>query len=203
MKKFVISIIMCLIVASGASAKFRWGPTVGANFSSYSWNQDLFATSLRTGFNAGVMCEVMIPGIGFGVNFGLKYSNRGGICNFGEPQVWKDDNVGNQNLRLHTIQLPINLRFKYTRLNGIENIVAPFAFAGPQINFNVANSDCPILSRQGVSLGLEVGGGVELFKRFQISAGYVWDVTRDLKTYKLDDFTASLHGAIVDFKVLF
>lgn len=194
---------MVLAVAFGASAKFRCGPTVGVDFSRYYWTQKLFESSTRPGFSAGLECEVMIPGVGFGIDFGLKYANRGGQCNFAEQYVWSSDGIGNTNLRLHTIQVPLNLRFKYTKLNGVENIVAPFAYAGPQFNFNVAESECDAVKRAGVSVGLACGLGAEFLKKYQISGGYVWDVTYDTKTYKLDEFSARLQGWMIDLTVLF
>jgi hypothetical protein len=48
-----------------------------------------------------------------------------------------------------------------------------------------------------------VGAGVEIYKRFQLSGGYIWDVTYDVGTHKLDDFTARLEGWVIDFAVLF
>lgn len=194
---------MFLAVALGASAKFRCGPTVGANFSRYYWTQSLFESSQLAGFSAGLQCEVMIPGIGFGIDFGLKYANRGGQCNFSEQKIWASQGIGDTDLRMHTVQIPLNLRFKYTRLNGVENYVAPFAFAGPQFNFNVASTKCDAVKRAGASVGIECGLGVELFKRYQLSAGYVWDVTYDTETRKLDEFSAHLQGWMIDFAVLF
>lgn len=202
MKKFLITLV-CLAVAFGASAKFRCGPTVGANFSRMYWSQYLFESTTKPGFNAGLLCEVMIPGIGFGIDFGLKYAYRGGMCNFGEQVVWSSDGIGNTDLRLHAIQIPVNVRFKWTRMNGIENYVAPFAYAGPQFNINVANTRCPAIRRAGGSVGLQVGLGAELFKRFQLSAGYYWDMIDDVKTVKLDDVNGHLQGWMIDFAVLF
>lgn len=194
---------MCLAVAVGASAKFRVGPTVGANFSRFYWTQGLFENSVLPGYSAGVQCELMIPGIGFGIDFGLKYANRGGKCYFSQQYVWSSDGIGDTDLRIHTLQIPVNVRFKWTRMDGFENYLAPFVFAGPQFNFNLANTKCEAIKKAGGSVGLEVGLGLELWKRFQLSGGYVWDMTDDLSTKKLDDFNGHLQGWIVDFAVLF
>lgn len=194
---------MFLAVALGASAKFRWGPTVGANFSRMYWSQGLFESDMRPGYSVGVQCEVMIPGIGFGIDFALKYANRGGKCCFGDQFIWSSDGIENTNLRLHTLQVPINVRFKWTRMNGFENYLAPFVYAGPQFNFNVANSKCDAIKKNTLAVGLEVGLGVEIYKRYQISAGYVWDMTDDVRTTKLDDFNGHVQGWMIDFAVLF
>ncbi len=202
MKKLLVT-LMVLAVAFGASAKFRWGPTVGANFMYYYWEQQLVKSTTLPGFNAGVQCELMIPGIGFGIDFGLKYVNRGVRVAFGEQYIWSSDGIGTTDLRMHTIQIPVNLRFKWTRMDGFENYLDPFAYAGPQFNFNVANTDCAAVKRTAGSVGLGVGAGVEIYKRFQLSGGYIWDVTYDVGTHKLDDFTARLEGWVIDFAVLF
>lgn len=202
MRKFLI-IFAFLAVALGASAKFRWGPTVGANFSRFYWKQHLIGNSTLAGFQAGLMGELMIPGIGFGVDFGLKYANHGGRCDFGDQFVWSSEGIGDTDLRFHTIQIPIDLRFKWTRMNGIENYVAPFLFAGPVFNFNVGNTKCEAIDRTGGSVGIQCGIGAELWKRFQITGGYCWDVTYDTATKKLDNFSARIQGWNVDFTVLF
>ena len=49
---------MVLAVAFGASAKFRWGPVVGANFPYYYWEQNLVESTTLAGFSAGVQCEL-------------------------------------------------------------------------------------------------------------------------------------------------
>jgi len=202
MKK-LLATLMVLAVAFGASAKFRWGPTVGANFPYYYWEQQLVKSTTLPGFSAGVQCELMIPGIGFGIDFGLRYVNRGGRVAFGDQYIWSSEGIGTTDLRLHTVQIPLNLRFKWTRMDGFENYLAPFAYAGPQFNFNVANTRCDAVKRASASVGLGVGVGVEIYKRFQLSGGYIWDVTYDVGTHKLDDFTARLEGWVVDFAVLF
>lgn len=194
---------MILAVALPASAKFRWGPTVGANFSHYHWRQKLVRNDVLAGYSAGVLCEVMIPGIGFGFDFGLKYMDHGGRVHFEDQYIWSSDGIGKTDLRMHVVQLPINLRFKWTRMNGVEDYIAPFVYGGPQFNFNVANTKCEAIKRNGFAVGLGCGIGAEIFKRYQIQAGYVWDVTNDLKTRKLDDFYGQIRGWTIDFTVLF
>ncbi|MDE7403029.1 MAG: PorT family protein [Muribaculaceae bacterium] len=200
MKK-ILTIVMILAVALGASAKFRLGPTVGTNWSMYHFNQHLVPTDMRAGFQGGLLCEVMIPGIGFGVDFGVKYTNWGGHTDFGKFKVW--EGMGNPDLRMHTISIPVNLRFKYTRLNGFEQYLAPLIYAGPQLNFNAANKHCAAIDRNGVSLGIQLGLGAEIYRRYQITAGYIWNVTHDFETRKLDDVSARIEGWNLSVAVLF
>ncbi|MDE5676018.1 MAG: hypothetical protein K2I44_11855, partial [Muribaculaceae bacterium] len=76
-KKFII-LAAVIVSAISASAEFRWGPTAGVNFSTFHWKQNLAKTSVLCGGQAGVMGEIMIPGIGFGIALGLKYNLHGG-----------------------------------------------------------------------------------------------------------------------------
>ena len=42
----------------------------------------------------------------------------------------------------------------------------------------------------GGDLGLTAGGGVELWKRWQVSVQYTWGMTYLLKTRKLENYSA-------------
>ena len=202
MKKLLAALLL-IGVCFGASAKFRWGPTAGVNFNKWHWKQDLITSQMLTGVNAGVLGELMIPGIGFGVDFSLRYSMMGGRVHFGEKEIWSSDGIGTTDLYMHTLQIPVNLRFKWTRMNGIENYIAPFAYGGPVFNFHMANTKCEAIESPVGSVGLRVGLGGEIFKRYQISFGYNWDVTYDMKTKKLDNFSARNEGWFIDAAVLF
>lgn len=202
MRKFLITLLLA-VSAFGISAKVRFGPTVGVNFSNIYWNQKLVASDMLAGYSAGVMTEIMIPGIGFGVDVALKYTNHGGREHFGDHYVWSSTGIQTMDLRYHTLQVPINLRFKWTRMDGFEDYLAPIGFLGPTVNFNMATTECRAINYPVMSLGLQCGAGVEIFKRYQITAGYIWDVTHDLQTRKLDDLTARIQGAFIDLTVLF
>ncbi len=190
-------------MAVGASAKFRWGPTAGVNFGNLYWNQRLIPSDMTVGYQAGVMGEIMIPGIGFGVDLALKYSNIGSRLDLGSRPVWAFDGYGKVDYRIHKLDIPVNLRFKWTRLNGFEQYLAPIVFGGPQLSFNLAGSDCPALKRPTASFGLQCGAGVEIIRRLQITAGYHWGLTYDTQTIKLDDLTARTQHAFINLTWLF
>ena len=202
MKKITLTLLMVL-TAFGAMAEFRWGPTVGVNFSTLSWKQDLVETRSQTGFNAGVMGEIMIPGIGFGIDIGLKYAMHGAKVNFGEREVWKVDNFGNENVTFHTLQIPLNVRFKYTRMNGFENYLAPFVYGGPVFTFNLSTSNLSCIEHPVGSFALQCGIGAEIYEKWQISAGYLWGLSYDVRTIKLDNFSARNRGWQINLAWLF
>lgn len=202
MKK-LLAILLIALVGIGAQAKFRWGPTAGLTVSQLHWKQPLVQTDQLCGFSAGVMGELMIPGIGFGVDMALKYNMRGARVHFGDQYVWSSQGFGTTDLYFHTLQIPVNLRFKWTRMNGVENIVAPFVFGGPLFNFNLGHSKCDIVETPAGSVGLQCGLGAELFRRYQISAGYLRGLSYDVRTKALDNFSARTDSWFVNLAVLF
>ena len=87
----IFTALLLAVIAFGASAEFRWGPTAGINISELYWKQDLVENKILVGPNVGVMGEVMIPGIGFGVDIAVKYSLLGSSVNFGEQDFWSSE----------------------------------------------------------------------------------------------------------------
>lgn len=202
MKRFLLS-ILAAVVCVAASAEFRWGPTAGVNVTSYKYSQDLFAIDPSVGGSAGVMGELMFPGIGFGIDFGLNYNLHGSKLHLGDKNVWASDGYGVEQSWLHTIEVPINLRFKYTNLNGIERMVAPFVYAGPLFSIIAGHSTLDALKYTGGSVMLQCGVGAELFEHLQISAGYYWGMTYETQTIKLEDLTSRSQGWRVNLTYLF
>ena len=193
MKKIsaILILLVSLFVASPAAhAEFRWGATAGINVSNLHFKQDLIDLDQTIGYSAGVIGENMFPGIGFGIDFGFLYNQTGGIAKLGQKEIWSSLGYGNERIYLHQLSIPLHLRFKYTRLNGLEDRIAPFVFGGPEFNFKLANSKCDAIKYSGGDLGLTVGAGAELYKRWQVSAAYTWGMTYVLKTKLLDDFSA-------------
>ena len=97
MRKIIVALLMT-VTAFSALAEFRWGPTAGINVSELYWKQDLVENKLLVGPNVGVMGELMIPGIGFGVDFALKYSMHGSNVDFGQQNIWSSDGYGKEDV---------------------------------------------------------------------------------------------------------
>ena len=202
MRKFLI-LTLLVISALGASAEFRWGPTAGVNFSTFHWKQDIAATSMLTGFDAGIAGELMIPGIGFGIDMALRYNLHGAHVNFGDHKVWAIDGIQNQDVWLHTLEIPLNLKFKWTRMNGLERTIAPFVYGGPVFNFTMATNKCPAIETPAGYVALQVGAGAELLEHFQISGGYSWGVSYQVRTIKLDNYSAQYRGGFIQLSYFF
>lgn len=192
MKKIFLTIFVlaALFYASAASAQIRLGAVAGADITTLKFNQSLFTVDQSLGYTAGVIGELMLPGIGFGLDASLLYTQRGATLHLGEKKIWSSEGYGTERSYLHYIEIPINLKFKYSNLNGIENIIAPYVFAGPSFSFLVAHSKIEALDYAGGEIAINVGLGFELYKKIQVSGSYGWGMTYAVKTKLLDDFSA-------------
>lgn len=191
-KKIIIAILLGVISFSGfkSEAKMRWGATAGASVSTLKFKQDLVPVKNVIGYSAGVMGEMIFPGIGMGFDIGLLYDQQGALVNLGKRLVWSSLGYGNEHVYIHNIRIPVHLRWKYTRLDGLEDKIAPIVFGGPEFDIQVAHGRCNAFKYSGGDLGLTVGIGAELWKRWQVTAGYTWGMTYVLKTKLLDEFSA-------------
>lgn len=201
--KRILLLLAAISIATSMSAQFRWGPTVGVNFSEYNFRQKLIDVDMRTGFSAGVMGELMFPGIGFGIDFGLNYNMHGAGLHLGEKEVWASDGYGTETSYLHTLQIPINLRFKYTKFDGFEKYLAPFVYGGPVFSITMAHNNLKALDYPGGCIMLQCGVGAEIFKSYQLTIGYCWGMTYEVITKKLDNFSARSRGWKVGLTYLF
>ncbi len=202
MKKFIIA-LAALLIGIAANAQFRWGPTLGINISEYGFKQKLLKVDQSCGFEAGVQSELMFPGIGIGLDMGLNYSLHGAKLHMGEYEVWATDGYGTEQSWIHTIQIPVSLKFKYTRLNGLEEKIAPFVYGGPVFSLTVGHNNLKALEYPAGCIMLQCGLGAELYKNFQLSAGYIWAMTYEVRTRKLDNYSAKSRGWRVRLTYLF
>lgn len=190
MKKLAILLIVAASALLPAKAQFRYGPTAGVDVTSLRFSQHLFGVDQSVGEQLGVQCELMFPGIGFGVDFGLLYAQRGATLHLGEQKVWATDGFESPRSYLHYIEIPINLRFKWTRMNGLEERIAPFVFGGPTVSFLAGHNRIGALEYSGGDLGLQAGLGAEIMRHWQLQASYCWGMTYAIRTVKLNDLIA-------------
>ncbi len=192
MRKYILSlaVVAAIITTVGASAQFRYGPMLGMDITTMKFNQKLFTVDSSVGFSAGLATELMFPGIGFGVDAGIFYQQRGATLHLGEREVWASQGYGKERCYLHYIEVPVNLRFKWTRMNGLEDYVAPFVFGGPTFSILAARSDIKALKYPFGDVGLTAGFGVEICRDWQVSGSYTWGLMTAASTRLLDDFDA-------------
>lgn len=205
MKRHILTFCMAaaaLLCSTTMSAQeFRWGPSIGANINYATMSQTIVDKKFGFGGTAGVRAEYMFPGIGFGLDMGLLYAQRNSSLNLGQRLIWSSSGYGNEHLSLHSIDIPFNLKFKYTRLGGFEDVVAPFVFGGPIFSIQAGHSKCDAIRFSGGEVMLTAGAGAQLYKNWQVAASFTWDMTYAYKTRKLDDYYA--RNRTIDLRVTY
>lgn len=194
MTRKIYALLLALLVALGASfsasAQFRFAGVAGGNITDLKFKQDLVGVGQMGGFQAGVTGELMFPGIGLGMDIGLLYNMANAHVNLGDRPIWASQGYGREHLMLHQLNIPLHLRFKYTRLGGLEYIIAPFVYGGPDFTITLGHNKCEAMEWAGGDIGLTAGGGVELWRRWQLSVQYTWGMSYVVRTRLLSDFNA-------------
>ncbi|MCC8113939.1 MAG: PorT family protein [Bacteroidales bacterium] len=188
--KILLAAVVLLGAAMPATAQFRYAGIVGGLITNLHFKQDLAPVSKVGGFQAGVLGELMFPGIGFGIDLGAIYNMGGANVDLGDKLIWSSEGYGKTRVMLHQLQIPFHLRFKWTRMGGFEDTLAPFVYGGPEFNILLGHNRCKAIDYSGGDLSLAVGGGVEILRRWQLSASYTWGMTYALKTKLLTDYSA-------------
>lgn len=207
-RKFLPLLLLAAATVTAHASDFKWGPQVGANFSNVKFSQDLVTSTMQAGACADVACEFIFTRFGLGIDFGLGYSMTGAKVNLGQRPIWGLDGFGNERTLIHNLRIPVHLRWKWTKMQGFEEILAPIVYGGPEFNIQVGHSrnrsnGVEAYRFSGGDFCLSCGGGVELMKHWQITAGYTWGMTYALRTRLLEDFTARCSGWNVSVAYMF
>lgn len=198
-KKLIATALLAAAAIIPAAAQFRYGPEAGINFSTLKFRQpDLVGVDQSVNPAAAIKCEFMFTTFGLGIDFGAGYAMTGGFVDLHQP-VWQLNGFGREHVMIHNLNIPVHLRFKWTKMQGLEEIIAPIVYGGPEFNIQLGHSSADKNGQKafrysGGDVALACGLGVELFKNYQITAGYTWGVTYSLKTRQLDDFSARCQG---------
>ncbi len=173
-----------------AQTETRWGITAGGIYNEIHFKQsDILKVDRKLSPSVGLTGEMNIPGIGFSLDASLLYSMRGSKVHFGEYKAWSSLGLGNTNVWMHNIDIPINLKFKWHRMGGLEDKIQPMVYAGPMFSFNVANNQ-KACDYKTLSVLLRFGVGMELWRRVQITGGYNFSIGETLRTRLLDQNVA-------------
>lgn len=170
MKKIISSLLVAVgllfVAAPAAQAQLSWGVKGGLNLSKIDFDDVDVNAKNFTGFFIGPMAEFTIPVVGLGVDGALLYSQTG---------MKFEGEDGNETLKSHNIEIPINL--KYTI--GLGSFASVYAAAGPQFAFalsqdkwkdDLANYSSKPFKKSQLSLNL--GLGVKLISHIQAGVTY-------------------------------
>lgn len=199
----IVIIFLSIVGTSTVSAQGRWGVVGGVDFTTLKYNQKLFSVDQSVGYTLGAVGDLNLGPNGFGVNLSLLYTQRGATLNLGERPVWALEGYSKERSYLHYIEIPVHLRYMYIKMNGFENTLAPFVFAGPSFSILAANSKIDALEYARVAISLQFGIGAQFKNRFQVAALYDLGVTYAEKTKTLLDVAARNRGWKVTFTYYF
>ncbi len=191
-KFLIISVALLSSLSSVAQPVRRWGVTIGGNYNEIHFKQtDIFESDRKFGGSIGVTGDMMIPGVGFGIDASILYTLRQGRIHLGDRRAWESQGIETQTAQLHYIDVPLNLKFRYSKLGGLESSLMPFIYAGPTFSFLAGHNKMgDALKYTTVNVLLHAGIGVELFNRVQVSGGYSFSVGQNLGTKLLDEHVA-------------
>ena len=145
--------LFCVGITLPARAQLlQWGVKGGVNMTKIDWgegNKDNMA-----GFFIGPMAEVTVPIIGIGLDAALLFSQKG-------------IKAESSKVKQFGLDIPVNL--KYTL--GLGSTLGIFVAAGPDFYFDF-KGDKHGVERKKSQVGVNVGGGVKLFRHLQIGINY-------------------------------
>ena len=185
----IIALIVC-IASFETSAQNRFGAVVSVNHNTPHFNQELIGVDPAIGYSAGLISDLALGSNGFGINASLLYTQRSGVLHLGDKKIWAADGFGNERTYLHYIEIPIHIRYMYVHLNGFEEKLAPYVFAGPSFSILAGHNHVEALKYSAMAFSMQFGIGAQIYNNFHVSAMYDWGLSYAVKTKLLTDFSA-------------
>jgi hypothetical protein len=184
MKKIILAVVvMTVFCINQINAQVHFGLKGGINFENFELkNANASTLNLKnsTGWQAGALLQVKIPGIGLGVQPELLYTVRNAT-------------VDGKSNSINYFEVPVNLRMGLNLL-----VVRPYLMAGPYFAYAVKLDGETFKDKIKIDKfdwGIGLGGGVEIWK-FQLDARYAWGIQNvsSVKEFEMKNnrFTVSL-----------
>lgn len=166
MKKIFAVLLLSALMALPSSAQVKFGLKGGLNVTDMSLSSDVFDASNRAGFFIGPTVKFSLPVTGLGIDGSVLYDQR-------SAKIEKTNGVETKTVKQQQIAIPINLRYGV----GLGSVASAFIFAGPQVGFNVGDTDYNWTDTSNYSLkksnfSVNVGLGATLIQHLQITANY-------------------------------
>lgn len=140
------------------SAKVNFGVKGGVNLTKFSMSKDIYKADNRNGFYVGPTVHVPLL-LGLGLDASALYDQR------------SVEIAEGLTTRQRQIAIPVNVRYGV----GVGNWLKVFAYAGPQVGFNLNKKDSDdsytAVFKESV-FSVNLGAGVTFFKHLQVNANY-------------------------------
>ena len=158
MKKIIFGCFLLFLVAKQSKAQLQFGVKAGINYNSDSFesvsDDVLNGAKTKTGIHTGVWLRAKLPVIGFYIRPELIYTELNNSVNYDSDFAVSR----NTNFKFRKIDVPVLVGKKFL---GIGNV-----FAGPSFQYILSSdfelNDLKEVSTENFSLGIQLGGGVEL-----------------------------------------
>ena len=182
MKKNRLLVIALIIafstIATTGYSQVRFGlrGEVGLNKATFS-KEAIEVENLNT-FKIGPTVEIMFPVMDFGVEASILYNNNK------MDVAYLEDSSTPIKVTNHYIDIPVNLKYKF----GLISPVKIYAAAGPYAKIHVGGDDIKFadvtddIKAKTFEAGVNLGLGVELFKRLAVGVNYGLQLTDDYST---------------------
>ena len=164
MKKFLslLFVVAALMIATPSDAQVRFGLKGGLNISDMSLSKEVLESSNRLGFFVGPTLKVTLPLTGLSADISALYNQS-------------ESKLDDETITRKYIDVPLNARFGF----GIGSL-GIFAYAGPQVSFNVGDEEFNWTSTESYDntfqlkkslFSVNVGAGITV-SSLQLTANY-------------------------------
>lgn len=158
-KRVILMFMTAVMMLPVMAQHVEFGAKVGLNTTKFTLSKDLISKTNQTGFFVGPTVKIGLPIVGLGLDAAVLYDQR-------------DAKLDDTKVSQRSINIPVHLRYSV----GVGKIASIFAFAGPQIGFNVGNKDFSLNSfdyqLKSSNFSVNLGLGVTLFKHLELGANY-------------------------------
>jgi len=185
--KIALAMLAILMGASAAQAGglFKFGPKVGMTVNSLHFNNDLFDSSNKAGWTAGLMTEFRVPVVGIGADLSLMYVRR-------NSQFMVQNEITDRNNRDY-IEIPLNLRYNFS-LPVVNKVLVPYLAVGPSVSVLTSKKSYEDFKNKSVDWALNFGIGVQLINHIDINARYGLGLTKAINTFSDNNQNAGIEG---------
>ena len=167
MKKFFVLFVMVAAMAMPSQAQVKFGLKGGLNLTSVTGDAKS-ALKNKAGFFVGPTVKFTVPVVGLSIDASALYDQRS-----------MDVEGADQTIKAQSLQIPVNVRYGV----GLGSTVNVFAFAGPQIGFNLGSKDKSFnygnakeivggWTLKSSNLSANVGLGATILGHFQATVNY-------------------------------
>lgn len=172
----VVALIVAFsTIATTGYSQIRLGLRGEVGLNKATFTKDVIEVENLNSFKLGPTVEVMLPAMSFGVEASVLYNNN-------------RMNVTNDNATIeitnHYIDIPVNFKYKL----GILEPLKIYAAAGPYARIHVSGDDIKFtavtddIKAKTFEAGVNLGLGLEIFKRIAVGVNYGIQLTDDYST---------------------